>query len=64
MIKSGKLTSFADRSHDNSISTPLTTPRNRSLKDQINTVKAQRQLQGTKQQSPGEYVLASPHVFN
>ena len=56
MIKFGKLTSFADHSHadDDSVSAPRKLPRNRSLKEQINAAKVQRQLEGTKEQSPGE----------
>ena len=50
MIKIGKLTSFASHSHtdNDSVSAPKKAPGNRSLKEQINTVKAQRQLEGTK----------------
>ena len=56
MIKFGELTSFTGRSHanDDSVSAPRKAPGNRSLKEQINAVKVQCQLEGTKQQSPGE----------
>jgi len=46
VIKFGQLTSLRT-----SVPTPGKTPQNRSLKEQINAVKVQRQLEGTKQQS-------------